>query len=98
MFRRPRNALFAAGISPTSAEPSFAICGARWRTCACTEDDQAEQARQTGGNLERVKVAARAEEEEIRAAIVAVEDAETRLEDEQRQEEARHITMRDDQE
>ncbi|KAL8946271.1 MAG: hypothetical protein Q9222_007310, partial [Ikaeria aurantiellina] len=69
-------------------------CGARWRTCACTEEDQARRARQIRENLERLDAEARAEEAEIRAAIAAVEAAERqaaeeRAEEERRQEEER---------
>ncbi|KAI4254788.1 MAG: hypothetical protein L6R42_007042, partial [Xanthoria sp. 1 TBL-2021] len=78
-------------------------CGARWRTCSCTEEDQIQRATRISENLQRLDAETRAEEEEIRAAIAAVEAAEqqaaeARREEEQRQEEeraeeARRITM-----
>ncbi|KAL8692630.1 MAG: hypothetical protein Q9218_002394, partial [Villophora microphyllina] len=69
-------------------------CGARWRTCACTEEDQARRAREIRRNLEKLEAEARAEEEEIRAAIAAVEEverqaAEERAEEERKREEVR---------
>ncbi|KAL8813568.1 MAG: hypothetical protein Q9200_000177 [Gallowayella weberi] len=80
-------------------------CGARWKTCACTEEDQSRRAQQIRQNLERLEAEARAEEEELRAAIAAVEEAErqaaeARREEELRKEEARaeeakQITMRE---
>lgn len=80
-------------------------CGARWRTCSCTEEDQARRAAQIRENLERLDAEVRAEEEEIRAAIAAVEAvehqaAEAQRQEEQRQEEeraeeARRATMRE---
>ncbi|KAL8705245.1 MAG: hypothetical protein Q9201_001624 [Fulgogasparrea decipioides] len=80
-------------------------CGARWRTCACTEEDQARRARQIRENLEKLEAEARAEEEEIRAAIATVEAAERqaaeeraeeeRRQEEERAEEARQISMRE---
>lgn len=77
-------------------------CGARWRTCSCTEEDQAQRAAQISENLERLDAEARAEEEEIRAAIAAVEAAEHQAaaaeeqrQEEERAEEARRATMRE---
>ncbi|KAL8790784.1 MAG: hypothetical protein Q9213_000408 [Squamulea squamosa] len=80
-------------------------CGARWRTCTCTEADQAQRAHRIRVNLERPEAEARAEEEEIRAAIAAVEEAERqaaealqeeeRRQEEERAEEAKQITMRE---
>ncbi|KAL8737419.1 MAG: hypothetical protein Q9181_001698 [Wetmoreana brouardii] len=62
-------------------------CGARWRTCACTEDDQARRARQIRENLERLEAAERQAAEE-RAE-------EERRQEEERAEEARQIVMRE---
>ncbi|KAL8825288.1 MAG: hypothetical protein Q9170_007854, partial [Blastenia crenularia] len=80
-------------------------CGARWRTCACTEEDQARRAHRIRENLAKAEAEARAEEEEIRAAIAAVEEAERQAEverreeeerqEEAREEEARQITLRE---
>lgn len=80
-------------------------CGARWKTCACTEEDQAQRARQIRENLRKLDAEARAEEEEIQAAIAAVEEAEglaaaERAEEERKQEElrveeARLMTLRE---
>ncbi|KAL8804855.1 MAG: hypothetical protein Q9182_002349 [Xanthomendoza sp. 2 TL-2023] len=80
-------------------------CGARWKTCACTEEDQARRAQQIRENLEKLEAEAQAEEEELRAAIAAVEEAERQAaearreeelrEEEARAEEARQITMRE---
>ncbi|KAL8663401.1 MAG: hypothetical protein Q9202_003920 [Teloschistes flavicans] len=64
-------------------------CGARWRTCACTEEDQARRAREIRQNLEKLDAEARAEEEEIRLAIAAVEEAERRAEEERMEQERR---------
>ncbi|KAL8723768.1 MAG: hypothetical protein Q9225_000063 [Loekoesia sp. 1 TL-2023] len=69
-------------------------CGARWRTCVCTEDDQARRAQQIRENLERLEAEARAEEEEIRAAIAAVEEAERQAAEERREEERRQEEAR----
>ncbi|KAI4186579.1 MAG: hypothetical protein L6R41_003395 [Letrouitia leprolyta] len=80
-------------------------CGAQWRTCACTEDDQARRTLQIRENLAKQEAEAQAEEEEIRAAIAAVEEAERqaaeerrereRQEEEARAEEARQIAVRE---
>lgn len=80
-------------------------CGARWRTCSCTEEDQIQRATRISENLQRLDAETRAEEEEIRAAIAAVEAAEQQAaearreeeqrEEEERAEEARRITMRE---
>lgn len=64
-------------------------CGAKWRTCACTEADQARREGEIATRLARFEADQRAEEEEIRAAIAAVEDAERQLRNEQEAEEAR---------
>ena len=53
-------------------------CGARWRTCHCTEEDQARRRLEIRANLERLEAEARAEEEETRAAIEAVEEMQRR--------------------
>ncbi|KAL8728348.1 MAG: hypothetical protein Q9166_005491 [cf. Caloplaca sp. 2 TL-2023] len=80
-------------------------CGVRWRTCACTEEDQARRARQIRENLKKIEAEARAEEEGIRAAIAAVAEAERqpeearreeeRRQEEERAEEKRQVTMRE---
>ena len=64
-------------------------CGARWRTCACTEADQARREREIAARLAQFEADQRAEEEEIRAAIAAVEEAERQLREEREAEEAR---------
>ncbi|KAL9058485.1 MAG: hypothetical protein Q9206_001916 [Seirophora lacunosa] len=71
-------------------------CGARWKTCACTEADQGRRARTIRANLEQQDAAVQAEAAEIRAAIAAVaqaerQAAEARREEEQRQEELRAL-------
>lgn len=71
-------------------------CGARWKTCACTEADQERRARTIRANLEQQDAAVQAEAEEIRAAIAAVaqaerQAAEVRREEEQRQEDLRAL-------
>ncbi|KAL8939781.1 MAG: hypothetical protein Q9216_003168 [Gyalolechia sp. 2 TL-2023] len=78
-------------------------CGARWRTCTCTEQDQARRAQQIRENLAKVESETRVEEEEIRAAIAAVEELENQAaeerreqewrEEEERTEEARQIAL-----
>ena len=53
-------------------------CGAVWRTCNCTEDDEAERKRRVrNAKKEREKTVAR-EEQEILDAIAAVEEMERR--------------------
>ena len=64
-------------------------CGAQWRTCACTEADQARRERDIAARLAKFEADQRAEEEEIRAAIAAVEEAERQLREEREVEEAR---------
>lgn len=64
-------------------------CGAKWRTCACTEDDQVRRQREIAVRLAQLDADQRAEEEEERAAIVAVEQAERQLREEREAEEAR---------
>ena len=64
-------------------------CGAQWRTCACTEGDQARREREIATRLAQFEADQRAEEEEIRAAIAAVEEAERQLREEREAEEAR---------
>ncbi|KAL9017530.1 MAG: hypothetical protein Q9185_005153 [Variospora sp. 1 TL-2023] len=71
-------------------------CGARWKTCACTEEDQARRTRTIRANLEQQDAAAQVEAEEIRAAIAAVElveqqAEEARMEEERRQEDLRAL-------
>lgn len=64
-------------------------CGAKWRTCACTEADQARREEEIAARLARFETDQRAEEEEIRAAIAAVEEAERQLRKEREAEEVR---------
>lgn len=64
-------------------------CGAKWRTCVCTEADQARREGEVAARLALFEADERAEEEEIRAAIVAVEEAERQLREEREAEEAR---------
>ena len=64
-------------------------CGAKWRTCACTEADQARRDREIAARLAQFEADQRAEEEEVRAAIAAVEEAERQLREEREAEEAR---------
>ena len=64
-------------------------CGAKWRTCACTEADQARREREIAARLAQFEADQRAEEEEVRAAIAAVEEAERQLGEEREAEEAR---------
>ena len=64
-------------------------CGAKWRTCACTEADQTRREREIAARLAQFEADQRAEEEEIRAAIAAVEEAERQLREERDAEEAR---------
>ncbi|KAI4143879.1 MAG: hypothetical protein L6R39_004397, partial [Caloplaca ligustica] len=81
-------------------------CGARWRTCVCTEEDQARRTRRIQEDLREAEERARVEEEEIRAAVEAVEEAERRAEAEraeverrvaeQRAEEARIMAVREE--
>ena len=53
-------------------------CGAIWRTCDCTEVDEANRKRRIRENKEQRDRLAAAEEREIAAAIAAVEEAERR--------------------
>ena len=64
-------------------------CGAKWRTCACTEADQARRDTEIAARLAQFEADQRAEEEEVRAAIAAVEEAERQLREEREAEEAR---------
>ena len=64
-------------------------CGAKWRTCACTEADQRRREREITARLAQFEADQRAEEEETRAAIAAVEEAEHQLREEREAEEAR---------
>ncbi|KAL9614893.1 MAG: hypothetical protein Q9167_000635 [Letrouitia subvulpina] len=80
-------------------------CGARWKTCACTEEDQIRRRNDVRENLDRLEAEARAEEAEIRAAIEAVAEAERRAaaareeeqrrQEEERAEEARQMAKRE---
>ena len=64
-------------------------CGAKWRTCSCTEADQARRDREIAARLAQFEADQRAEEEEVRAAIAAVEEAERQLREEREAEESR---------
>lgn len=64
-------------------------CGAKWRTCHCTEADQAQRHGDLFVRLARFEDDQRAEEEEAIAAILAVEEAERQLLEEREAEEAR---------
>ena len=54
-------------------------CGARWRTCDCTEVDQALREAEIAERLEAYNDEVRAEEADVKAAIAAVEAAERRM-------------------
>ena len=71
--------------------PSY-TCGAPWKTCTCTEEDQREKERKIQERFEKHEAEARVEEEEIRAAIAAVEAAE-RLVSEEREAERELLTV-----
>ena len=64
-------------------------CGAKWRTCACTEQDQARRQMEVAERRKRMEAQAREEEAQIRAAIAAVEAAERELVVEREAERAR---------
>ena len=64
-------------------------CGAPWKTCPCTEADQARRQADLIAQREQVEVERFAEEAEIRAAIEAVEASERAMEEERRLEEER---------
>ena len=64
-------------------------CGLRWRTCACTEADQARREIQLRERQTQFEADQRAEEEEVRAAVAAVEQAEREIQREREAEEAR---------
>ncbi|KAL2047654.1 hypothetical protein N7G274_000696 [Stereocaulon virgatum] len=64
-------------------------CGLRWRTCTCTEADQARREIQLRERQTQFEADQRAEEEEVRAAIAAVEQAEREIQQEREAEEAR---------
>lgn len=62
-------------------------CGARWRTCACTEVDQALREAEIADRLEAYNAEVHAEEADVNAAIAAVEAAERRVAQEREAEE-----------
>ncbi len=64
-------------------------CGAVWRTCHCTEGDQARRVREIQTRLAQFEADQLAEEEELRAAMEAVETAERLLREEREAEERR---------
>ncbi|KAL8792853.1 MAG: hypothetical protein Q9195_004583 [Heterodermia aff. obscurata] len=76
-------------------------CGARWKTCMCTESDQRRREDEIRERLDRFEAEAKAEEAEVRAAIAAVEAAERivaeerEAEDERLAEESRQIAARE---
>ncbi|KAL9038691.1 MAG: hypothetical protein Q9214_005179, partial [Letrouitia sp. 1 TL-2023] len=96
---------FGLNATLKEAEREGYTCGARWKTCACTEEDQTRRRNEIRENLQRLEAEARAEEAEIRAAIEAVAEAERRAaaareeeerrQEEERAEEARQIAMRE---
>lgn len=63
---------------PLLTQKSY-TCGARWRTCACTEVDQALRETEIAERLEAYNDEVRAEEADVKAAIAAVEAAERRM-------------------
>ncbi len=64
-------------------------CGAVWRTCRCTEADQALRDRDIRTRLAQFEADQLAEEEEMRAAMEAVETAARLLQEEREAEERR---------
>ena len=66
-------------------------CGAPWKTCFCTEADQARHQADLVTQRERVEAERFAEEAEVRAAIAAVEASERALEETRRIEEERLV-------
>ncbi len=64
-------------ISRTDRMHSY-TCGAIWNTCHCTADDQAQRLQRLRDQAIAQDTAARAEAEELAAAILAVEEAERR--------------------
>ena len=64
-------------------------CGSRWRTCQCTEADQLRRDEERAVRLSQRDADARREEEEVQAAIAAVEAAERQLQEERDAEESR---------
>lgn len=64
-------------------------CGKPWHTCACTDADQARLDNERAVQASRREAEARREEEEIDAAIAAVERAELQLAEERAAEERR---------
>lgn len=82
--------------NPLLTTPSY-TCGAKWRTCACTEADQYHRNEQIRTRLAQFEAdqrvveqrARRAEEERARAATATVESAERRLREEREAEDAR---------
>lgn len=54
-------------------------CGARWRTCTCTEADQARREAEIAERLARFNAEVQAEEAEVKEAIAAVERAERQV-------------------
>lgn len=64
-------------------------CGAVWQTCLCTEGDQARREREIWTRLAQLEADQLAEEEELRAAMEAVETAERLLREEREAEERR---------
>ena len=71
------------------------ICGSRWKTCRCTNDDLLRLQEEASIRVARYEADQRAEEEEMRAAVAAVRaaaealEAERALEEERAQEEQR---------
>lgn len=79
---------------PDHNEMSSYTCGARWRTCTCTEADQTRRENEIEQRLARFNAELRAEEAEVRAAILAVERAERQVAADREAEEARNAAQR----
>lgn len=69
-------------------------CGARWRTCECTEADQALREAEIAERLAAFNAELHAEEAEVREAIAAVERAERQVAAEREAEERELEAMR----
>ena len=82
------------GLMPDHNAMSSYTCGSRWRTCTCTEADQTRRETEIAERLARFNAELRAEEAEVRAAILAVELAERQVAAEREAEEARNAAQR----
>ncbi|EXJ89989.1 hypothetical protein A1O3_03056 [Capronia epimyces CBS 606.96] len=63
------------------------VCGAQWRTCGCTEVDEANRQAELGRRRTERQTALNAEAAEVARAIAAVEEFERRQAEQRRQEE-----------